>query len=101
MHVGSPHRFDPGAEDAPVGETNLCIPQTAGEAADYSAGEEGTLRRALRGARGLESGPPHTYYILRGIVFRRKMVSFTRGVSLILVSLKRGRLYKNQNTLQL
>ena len=36
MHVGSPHRFNLGAEDAPVGETNLCIPQTAGEAADYS-----------------------------------------------------------------
>ena len=36
VHVGSPHRFNPGAEDAPVGETNLCIPLTAGEAADYS-----------------------------------------------------------------
>ena len=36
VHVGSPHRFNPGAEDAPVGETSLCIPQTAGEAADYS-----------------------------------------------------------------
>ena len=57
-----------------------------------SAGEEGTLRRALRGARGLESGPPHIYYILLGIVFRPKIVTFTGGVSLILVSLKRGRL---------
>ena len=31
-----PAPFNPGAEDAPVGKTNLCIPQTAGEAADYA-----------------------------------------------------------------
>ena len=36
VHVGSPHRFYPGAEDAPVGETIFCILQTAGEEADYS-----------------------------------------------------------------
>ena len=102
MHVGSPHRFLPGADDAPLGGRNFSIPtdsRCSTEQQTSLRSNRGSLPTAvcsrtavLRGVRELYLIPPYLKYILRATMFPTKIVKLTEGVKLILVKLSEVRL---------